>query len=1093
MARSQMLYVGKQGAVSYPAAGNIEMNAGSSGTLALWYHPMNKDQRCNLVVAAVDADNHLLLSRSQENWKWRSRRNGTAHTVFTPSDAVAWRFVVATWDFTGGSGVLRLFLDGEEVPESPLTGASAPDGIPQEITIGPGVSNPYGAAHAAFDHLAIWDGAMSAQQVEDLYAKGRHNHPEAADCIGDLLMLASWDEQFDATVAAGSATATLLGTADQYCRLDCRSRHQGKRFEYGLGMPAHDGSPDDRVPVAAVLSPRGGQPTLTNLDDHSRAEVSADGEVHPAGIGLAPWLQQPVGATTLKVGLHVDSTDAPNGAPIAVGAQDYVTGKAEALIAGSGCTTSTIVAAGLDQPDDYWAGAELHVLTGSQRGQKMKVASSSQSGTSVTIDGQLGEAPAVGDRLIVIEPWRVEPPCPDGELYRLECDLGETHSGVPRFAELETASIGSAGYTRYNAGRIQYYPMDLTGEEIFFGKRDDGVIYDHFSCTLLLDRVEMHGPTTYEVTEAADDSFMVWDPETGESTKVWRTEHLEREVRRPEQHPNPTAVQDAMVEPGTWRDTLKICPRSMAYDAENERLTAVLVGIDPEGVKRAGHIHGTWNEAQGLVEWTDDPDPRNPFLVLDELDAALGGDSDVVGLLAAVGNTYEIEEGNWALQFTAGIGNPDGVLTCAMEGAPDRYSFDPKVHFDETINPLTPTLSGDDKMVPEGSGTGLFGNRDCEILFTENPWAAKKSDRFWGCGRAKTINQHGWQMDYAPQRPLTCAVTGDFRNVRHVPWPNQVVAPARAEFHWPHPQWYYPSTVGVIVDDGTSTSSDVGLWVSEDGVHFMRLMAVAVRNTPPLYGPRMMPLSSAPRIGDRRVYWYRGVMGGTNFSMASTRLGGEAVYCLVAGELEGMLETCSLGRREEHWHDLRLNADPGGGSVSVAVLNAETGAVVPGYDHSDCDAVTDAVEGRVTWNGVGLPEVTDESVRLEFRLTRPDTGAQSPELYEWMIGAPLVAHEPTVAAVQVEGKMNPVSVANPQPELTWTYDDPLGHPQSAYQVLVASTQEKLDADEGDLWDSGVVLSDEPTAKYAGVELASERMYFWKVRVRNSEGVWSEEW
>ncbi|MFP4250392.1 MAG: LamG domain-containing protein [Armatimonadota bacterium] len=1096
MARSQMLYIGDKGQMSYPAAGNIEMNDGSAGTVALWYHPMDKDQWANILIAGAGNSDHLLLARDQSEWKWRSRRNGSAQTLLTVSDDLAWRFVVATWDFTGapGEGVLRLYLDGEEVPESPLTGVPAPATPPETIEVGPGEDNTRSVAHAVYDHLTIRDRAMSAQEVADLHAEGRHHRAGADDASGRLLFAASWDEQYDAEIAEGSGTATPGGAADQYCRLDCRSRHDGKRFSYHLGMPAHDGSDDDRVPLHAVLTPlRAGNISVTNEAEYARLDVNADGLIYPTGACYAPWMPTPEGPMTLRVGLHVDSIDGPNGAPVAVGAQEYITGKLAQIQAGQGCTQSEIVSSGLTQEDGYWAGAELHVLTGAASGQKMKVADSSQAGTSLTIEGQLGSAPAEGDSVAVIEPWRVEPAGAEGREYRLECDLEEVHSGVERFAVLETAVIGYQGYTRYNGGRIQYFPYPIEREDIFFGKRHETAAYDRWRCTMYIDRLEMDGPMAYEETRRADDAFMVLDPESGESVRAARTENVQLELRRPDQHPDPEAVKAAIRAPGTWRETFRSLPRCMSYDAENDRLQAVLVGLDSDGVERLGYIHGTWNETEGLVEWEDDPDPRNPFLLLDDLRAVLGGRSSITNVFAAMGNVYEVSDDNWALQFTAGIGSPDGVVTCVLEGAPDRYSFDPQRHFDRTTNPLTPTMSGDDKVVPEGGGIGLFGNRDCELLFVENPWARRGADRFWGCGRAKTLNNRGALVDHHPRRPLTCAVTGDFRNVRHVPWPNQVIAPASGWFHWPHPQWFHPSTVGLVVDDGAATTSHVGLWVAEDGVHYSRIMSVIERNTPPYDGDRMMPVSNAPRLGDRRVYWYRDGYDRDEFNLASIRLGGEAVYLLADDAVQGELETCTLVREEARWQDLRLNADPKGGSVTVAVLEAETGGAVPGYSHADCDGIVDDVEQRVTWNGIGLPEVGDARVRLEFRLTRTGTEAASPELYEWMIGALLVEGRPMVTAVEVEGQINPVSVANAEPELAWAYEERGGGAQSAYQVLVSSTQAKLDANEGDLWDSGVVLSEEPVAKYAGESLGSAQTYFWKVRVRDSEGVWSEEW
>ena len=131
--------------------------------------------------------------------------------------------------------------------------------------------------------------------------------------------------------------------------------------------------------------------------------------------------------------------------------------------------------------------------------------------------------------------------------------------------------------------------------------------------------------------------------------------------------------------------------------------------------------------------------------------------------------------------------------------------------------------------------------------------------------------------------------------------------------------------------------------------------------------------------------------------------------------------------------------------------------------------IAEGVEVRITWRGVGLDEVPNERVRLVFKLTRPTTGSASPELYAWTIAQALEANKPWVTAVQVEGRSNPAAIANPAPSLGWSYEDHMDRTQSAYRVLVASTQEKLDAGEGDLWDSGVVLSEEPSAKYEGVE------------------------
>ena len=54
--------------------------------------------------------------------------------------------------------------------------------------------------------------------------------------------------------------------------------------------------------------------------------------------------------------------------------------------------------------------------------------------------------------------------------------------------------------------------------------------------------------------------------------------------------------------------------------------------------------------------------------------------------------------------------------------------------------------------------------------------------------------------------------------------------------------------------------------------------------------------------------------------------------------------------------------------------------------------------------------------------------------------------------------------------------------QSAYQILVASSEEKLNANIGDKWDSGKVASDQSVnVVYEGSALATGEKCYWKVR------------
>ena len=60
--------------------------------------------------------------------------------------------------------------------------------------------------------------------------------------------------------------------------------------------------------------------------------------------------------------------------------------------------------------------------------------------------------------------------------------------------------------------------------------------------------------------------------------------------------------------------------------------------------------------------------------------------------------------------------------------------------------------------------------------------------------------------------------------------------------------------------------------------------------------------------------------------------------------------------------------------------------------------------------------------------------------------------------------------------------------QTGYEILVATYAANLNANFGDVWDSGeVASSQENHVVYAGAPLTADTQYFWKVRTWNREG------
>ena len=88
---------------------------------------------------------------------------------------------------------------------------------------------------------------------------------------------------------------------------------------------------------------------------------------------------------------------------------------------------------------------------------------------------------------------------------------------------------------------------------------------------------------------------------------------------------------------------------------------------------------------------------------------------------------------------------------------------------------------------------------------------------------------------------------------------------------------------------------------------------------------------------------------------------------------------------------------------------------------------------------------------------------------------------------------NPLGIDAASPRLSWILSSPQrGELQTAYQILVASKEKLLEADTGDLWDSGkVASSDTAQIAYGGQPLVSREQCFWKVRVWDAAGTASE--
>jgi len=707
--------------------------------------------------------------------------------------------------------------------------------------------------------------------------------------------------------------------------------------------------------------------------------------------------------------------------------------------------------------------------------------------------------------------------------YWIEASLWARHGAQDHhFVLLEWQQAEAAGLStlRYEKGRtvvMPGVPSPTSGRGALYGMYywDDGY-YDQPGGTNLeiwLEKIEIGGPQTYQILRrdgrnigpALADNFMVLTRSAGgtagDSVKVWRQQNLAFNKQRPTKITDYDAVTADLYEPGTWRTSspdFTSFPIPVSYDAEAEVITCALEAVDGSGVTRLGYIQGSWDEQTGRISWSDEPAPTgksNPFLDVATLRCERESDSRRIDVHPS--RIIPSFDGTWSLIYTGNTDVADETGMYALHGAPDRWSFDHPSQFAGEI--ITKGGKGTEILQPWGNGYSPWGNAHIYGPILHNPYAQTTEKQYMAFLSAKTIMHNGTTWNDS-RRPIVGFAGADIKSLVPQPY-NREISPLPApDAHGINGDILgQEDCIGLLIEGsgGGGFTQGVGLFTSEDGIHFQEMWpssawldAFIPQGELPGEATRVTP-GRPFRLGDKRIYYYLVDWSGTcNFAWC--RYNGETWYSISDGEISAYLETPILEKPDEGWGELYFNLELNDGNLQVEVWDPENEQPLAGYGKQDCDMLASGIEQPITWQSASLSELTDDYLRLRIHLTRPLSTDESPQLFAWEIKAKVVQY-PSAAELQVEGETNPANVVDSTPTFSWTYQHLQGSPQSAYQIIVASSQEQLDDGIGDLWDSGVVLGSETTATYQGQALADYQTYFWKVRVRSAEGVWSEEW
>lgn len=95
--------------------------------------------------------------------------------------------------------------------------------------------------------------------------------------------------------------------------------------------------------------------------------------------------------------------------------------------------------------------------------------------------------------------------------------------------------------------------------------------------------------------------------------------------------------------------------------------------------------------------------------------------------------------------------------------------------------------------------------------------------------------------------------------------------------------------------------------------------------------------------------------------------------------------------------------------------------------------------------------------------------------------------------LKTDGLEEPIGIDSSEPKFSWRlYSDESGVLQSAYHIIAASSIDKLNEEDADMWNSGIVESAKQSSiLYGGKTPESLKKYYWKVKVYDNKGHESE--
>ncbi len=978
-----------------------------------------------------------------------------------------WIPVMFTWDFRSSPGTMtfRMFTDSLRTDTSVV----APRENASKIYIGRLTTDTAVKNGACFDNLAIYDGVMTSSEFDALTAgysaavssnKYTNSYIATRDFLrryiprnkdvsdGNITFLATWDGEYDAIVGSDTTYHVTSTDAASYCLLPDGSNCRGQRFHINIGIPRHDLKWDDRKPIEAVLlqglrDGAGGYRTLTNYSTHATIAVSQQSTSYPysgQGVGwTCPWLDSFWGndasryPATFRFRVNLPYESNAENARISLGPAHvkyaapqggsggwsgyWAGGTGGQVSSDAGNTETTFKTNITGYANNYWNGAEIFFVTGTNQHCRLPIISYNGTTGFVTVDGAFPNVPSSGDYIfidkrvrILANPGTDVPTASTGlieqETRTMEFFPWEYWNSERPWKEIEIVfgpDGASNSYLRVDGGRtvpfsfskFVYDPSINRG--ICFGREKltgDQSSYTTFSCLIMLESITvegrpdycslnpnlLHGNSGYTEPLYLCDTFVATSAKHGHSSKVWRLSNLSL-VFNSVTKKSYVDWENSLNASGTWRNTCILENVIQPYES-SDYVICLARGTDSGGTTRLGYLKGTWDENNEIIVWEDETPPTgkaNPFLNISELLPDIDS-STTWGTDRGSPEHFwpgrifiaKTNDGRWVMTFGGNEKNPDHYITRILDGAVDRWTWDFEKHWRKD-NPL-PTGLGGHEILNSWGVIGLWGNRDTDWQFTYNPYTIEPAKRFAGICRLKTYSPklYGATPTYPSQnvRPTSICTSGDMREFRLYPRGNAVQPVAAYDNTGAS---LFPVSGDTYISYFSIFTNAYRMMATNDLKHFYEAKYEFIQDASPLF---------VFRLQDKIIHVIYDILN-SKWTYAWHYRDRESQYELSGTNTSGELETAVLEKPDNGWDKLYINCDKREGDIKAELVNPETGEPLTGYTFDDCDTIANGIQSLVSWGGVSLDECDSNEVQIRFMITRNSSADDSPQLFAW--------------------------------------------------------------------------------------------------------------